>query len=49
MCMEKCMMGAASVEARNFTRKVKCLTSVRFMLRKMCGIVVCCIKIWSQI
>jgi hypothetical protein len=49
MYVEKCMMGAASVEAKTFTQKVKCLTSVKFRLRKMCGIVVSCIKIWSQI
>jgi hypothetical protein len=49
MYMEKCMMGPASAEAKIFTREVQCLTSERFRLRKMCGIVVCSIKIWSQI
>jgi len=48
MYMEKCMMDPASVEAKTFTRKVQCLTSERFRLRKMRGIEVCCIKIWSQ-
>jgi len=48
MYMEKCMISPASVEAKTLTREVKCLTSERFRLRKMCGIVVCCIKIWSQ-